>query len=139
MMKTWLLKISEKNSKPISIGRLSRDMGLAAIHYARGELAESGRIIERMSFDPSVEAAVRLAEIYAYREAFGESFQWLERATERQQVVSLASNSGDLLERIRYSPFFFPLHNDPRWKERLDFIEGNIPPQPVLRFSLNSN
>jgi DNA-binding winged helix-turn-helix (wHTH) protein/Tfp pilus assembly protein PilF len=118
---------------------LSRDMGLAAVHYARGEIAESGRIIERMSFDPSVEAAVRLAEIHAYRAAFDESFQWLKLATERQIVAGLVRNSSDFLERTRNSPFLIPFHSDPRWKERLDLIEGNIPPRPELRLSLNSN
>ena len=118
---------------------LNRDMGLATVHYARGELTESARIIERMSFDPSVEAAVRLAEIYAYRAALNESFKWLRLATERQLVAGLTDNSRDLMERTRSSPFFFPLHNDPRWKERLDFIEGHIPPWPELRFSLSSD
>ena len=114
-------------------------MGLATVHYARVELTESARIIERMSFDPSVEAAVRLAEIYAYRAALNESFKWLRLATERQLVAGLTDNSRDLMERTRSSPFFFPLHNDPRWKERLDFIEGHIPPWPELRFSLSSD
>ena len=118
---------------------LSRDMGLATVHYARGEITESARIIERMSFDPSVEAALRLAEIYAYRVALDESFKWLRLATERQLVSGLTDNSRGLLKRTRSSPFFFPLHNDPRWKERLDFIEGQIPPWPDLRFSLSSN
>jgi hypothetical protein len=92
-----------------------------------------------MSFDPSVEAAVRLAEIYAYRAALDESFQWLKLATERQLVAGLASNSRDLLERTRNSPFLLPLHNDPRWKERLDLIEGNISSQPELKLSLNDH
>ena len=117
---------------------LSRDMGLATVHYARGEFAESDRITERMSFDPSVEAAVRLAEIYAFRAAFDESFQWLKLAIERQPETGVARNSRDLLERTRHSPFFFPLHDDPRWKEQLDIIEGNIPPQPELRLSLKT-
>ena len=118
---------------------LSRDMGLATVHYARGELTESARIIERMSFDPSVEAAVRLAEIFAYRVALDESFKWLRLATERQLVAGLTGNNRGLLEETRRSPFFFPLHDDPRWKERLDIIEGHIPPWPELSFSLSSN
>jgi DNA-binding winged helix-turn-helix (wHTH) protein/Tfp pilus assembly protein PilF len=118
---------------------LSRDMGMAAIHYARGELTESSRIIERMSFDPSVEAAVRLAEIHANWAAFDESFQWLKLATERQLVAGLERRNRDFLKRTRHSPFLFPLHNDPRWKERLDIIERNIPSRPDLRFSLNSD
>jgi len=118
---------------------LSRDMGLATVHYARGELTESARVIERMSFDSSVEAAVRLAEIYAYRAAPDESFKWLRLATERQLVAGLTGNHKYLLKRTRNSPFFFPLHHDPRWKERLDFIEEHIIPWPELRLSLSSD
>jgi hypothetical protein len=80
------------------------------------------------------EHAWLIAEIYAYRDDAERAFKWLSIASQQ------ARRSGEWLQPwkldVRYSPFFAPLHRDPRWKawlaennSAIDFGERGHPSQ----------
>jgi hypothetical protein len=59
------------------------------------------------------EAAIQIAELYAYDGQLDRAFDWLEKAVEQRDpgVANLVGNP--LLENLR---------NDPRWRDLLDML-----------------
>ncbi len=102
---------------------IARDQGLAIFHHVRGQEAEANAAIARLTADPGVEPAARLAEIYAFRGNLDESFKWLDSA--RDRIYKTGRNSSDWqdLRLLFTSPFLRPLHDDPRWEMWLAEME----------------
>jgi len=102
---------------------IAKDQGLAIVHHVRGQEAEANAAIARLTADPGVEPAARLAEIYAFRGNLDESFKWLDSA--RDRIYKTGRNSWDWqdLRLLFTSPFLRPLHDDPRWEMWLAEME----------------
>ena len=92
----------------------ARDMGMAVIHHALDQETQSNAAIERLKSDPGVEAATRLAEIYAHRHNLDESFKWLATVTDRTFDSGQNMRDWHFLRLMLTSPFLRPLHDDPR-------------------------
>ncbi len=60
---------------------------------------------------------MRLAEVYAYRGEFDESFKWLQTAAAQTRREMQYSPDRNWLVELRFSPFLRRLHADPRWDE----------------------
>lgn len=102
---------------------IARDQGMAIVHHVRGQEVEANAAIERLTADPGVESATRLAEIYAFQGDLDESCKWLASATDR--ILETGRNSWDwqYLKAMLTSPFLRPLHDDPRWESWLADME----------------
>jgi tetratricopeptide (TPR) repeat protein len=110
-----------------------RDHGIALVQHGLGNGAEANAALKRLS-ETAGEHAWLIAEIYAYRDDAERAFKWLSIASQQ------ARRSGEWLQPwkldVRYSPFFAPLHRDPRWKawlaennSAIDFGERGHPSQ----------
>ena len=102
---------------------IARDQGLATFHHVRGQEAEANAAIARLTADPGVEPAARLAEIYAFRGNLDESFKWLDSARDRMYKTGWNSWDWQDLKLLFTSPFLRPLHDDPRWEMWLAEME----------------
>ena len=102
---------------------IAKDQGLAIVHHVRGQEAEANAAIARLTADPGVEPAARLAEIYAFRGNVDESFKWLDSARDRMYKTGWNSWDWQDLKLLFTSPFLRPLHDDPRWGRWLADME----------------
>ena len=80
--------------------------GLALVHHALGQRAESDAALEELRKLDPVGIAYQFAEIHAYRGEIDLAFEWLERAE--------ATNDSGLTDAIT-NPVMRSLHADPRW------------------------
>jgi adenylate cyclase len=80
--------------------------GLALVHHALGQRAESDAALEELRKLDPVGIAYQFAEIHAYRGEIDLAFEWLERAE--------ATNDSGLTDAIT-NPVMRGLHADPRW------------------------
>lgn len=97
----------------------ARDQLLAMVYHALGRDVEANAALERLTATPGLSAAVRAAEVYAYRGAVNESFNWLARAYDKVDIERRRSEHWGWLVQMRWSPFLKPLHADPRWHQWL--------------------
>jgi TolB-like protein/DNA-binding winged helix-turn-helix (wHTH) protein/tetratricopeptide (TPR) repeat protein len=105
-----LAKIANLSEGPV------RDEVLAMAGPAAGRSVESTAAIDRLTATPGVDAAVRLAEINAYRANNDAAFGWLQRARALVDPDSMTGANGTRLQEAYASPFLRSLHPDPRWK-----------------------
>jgi hypothetical protein len=85
------------------------------IYHARGLQADPA--IARLSADGSIDSAVRLVDLYAFRKEADNAFHWLHVATDRSFDTEHVEFNRNYLAELSNSPFVRFLHDDPRWQE----------------------
>jgi TolB-like protein/Tfp pilus assembly protein PilF len=95
--------LQEILEEPSPMWRLT---GLALVHHALGQHAESDAALEELRTLDPVGIAYQLAEVYAYRGESDLAFEWLERAE--------ATRDSGLSDAVT-NPVMRNLHSDPRW------------------------
>jgi len=95
--------LAEAMKEPADWGRR---FALALVHHGLGHTEEADAALRELIDHHADDSAKQIAEVYAVRGDVDASFQWLERA--------LAHRDGPLVE-AKVSPYFRPLHGDPRW------------------------
>ena len=83
-----------------------RRFALALVHHGLGHAAESDAALRELIDHNADDSAKQIAEVYAVRGEIEAAFEWLDRA--------FANRDGPLVE-AKVSPYFRPLHGDPRW------------------------
>lgn len=96
-------------------GGVDRDFVLALAHGALQQRDDAAAAIARLRADADAGAAVRLAELHAYRGDPDEAFRWLGVAYDRLGPGARFSAEWQWLYHLRYSPFLRTLQPDPRW------------------------
>jgi hypothetical protein len=92
---------------PAACSQSKSYQGLAIIHHARGDAAESDAAIRELVEKHSAESAWQIATAYAGRGEADATFEWLERCWAQR-------DSG--LALIKPSFYFRWLRSDPRWE-----------------------
>ncbi|TVZ60344.1 TolB-like protein [Flavobacteriaceae bacterium MAR_2010_105] len=82
--------------------------------YAIGGVKGSEQVLEEFIEKFSTTDPANMADLYAYRGNYDESFAWLNRAWDSKDPV--------LIEALSY-PAFKPMHSDPRWEAFIEKIE----------------
>jgi adenylate cyclase len=80
--------------------------GLAVVHYALGQIAESDAALRDLMQTDVSGAAYQLVQVHAYRGEIDLAFEWLDRA---------AADHDPGLTFTRVDPLLAKLHSDPRW------------------------
>ena len=80
--------------------------GLAVVHYALGQVAESDAALRDLMQTNMSGAAYQLVQVHAYRGEIDLAFEWLDRA-------AASHDAGLIFTAI--DPFLANLHADPRW------------------------
>jgi TolB-like protein/Flp pilus assembly protein TadD len=95
--------LAEMQQEPSTFWRLT---GLALVHHARGNAAESDAALREFMQQDLSGAAYQAVQIHAYRGEIDLAFEWLDRA-------AATHDSG--LAFTRVDPLLARLHADPRW------------------------
>jgi tetratricopeptide (TPR) repeat protein len=114
-----------------------RDFVLAAANYALRRRADGRAAEARLRRGEGPVEAVRLAELFAHRSDADQAFAWIDAAHGRLGPNAWFSPDWQWLYQLRFSPFFRPLHIDPRWPAALERTELR-PFNPVSVSSGNS-
>ncbi|HWM28482.1 MAG TPA: tetratricopeptide repeat protein, partial [Woeseiaceae bacterium] len=96
-----------------------RDKGLALVCHSLGRRTEADEAIGRLLSRTGAEAALELAEVYAWRGELDEAFRWLTLGRDEIRSDSARFRDRNLAFDIRLSGFLEPLRDDPRWDEVL--------------------
>jgi len=96
-----------------------RLIGLAIVHHALGQAAESDAVLVELIEKYEQGWAYNVARVLAYRGETDRSFEWLDKAVQYKDsgLVEVATGIG-----------FANIHNDPRWLPFLEHI-GKSPEQ----------
>lgn len=81
------------------------------ILFAMGRTAEADALFEEFLEIYSASEPANVADLYAFRGDYDQSFEWLNKALEVRDPV--------LIEALTY-PSFKPMYSDPRWGELID-------------------
>ncbi len=84
--------------------------GLAIIDHALGRRAESDAELAQLRAGHAADAAVQIAEAYAFRGETDQAFDWLDRAYRQRDAG---------LRWLKVDPLFAPLRADPRYRALL--------------------
>jgi tetratricopeptide (TPR) repeat protein len=105
--------LTEMAKEPFDPVRL---IGSAMAYFALGDRANSDAALAQLlkSYAASIPAGV--AAVYAFRGETDEAFKWLDRAYSQKDAV---------LYRLKFSPEFDRVHDDPRYKALLKKL--NLP------------
>lgn len=112
-----------------------RDQAVALLHVAPEHRGEADAALERLEDhvpaapqdtpENTIMDAVRLAEIYAFRNERDRAFATLDARLEAlRHEGDHATYSWYLRHEARVAPFLKPLHADPRWAKFLDSPDG---------------
>lgn len=94
--------------------------GLALVHFALGQVAESDAVLEEIISSQTLDATLDIAAVYAFRKETEAAFDWLKQAED---------NNDSGLASIAVNPIFTSLHDDPRWQnllERLGYSQAQL-------------
>ena len=80
--------------------------GLAVVHYALGQIAESDAALRELMQTDLSGAAYQLVQVHAYRSEIDLAFRWLDQA---------AADHDPGLTFTLVDPLLANLHSDPRW------------------------
>ncbi len=86
-----------------------RDQGLALVQHATGDLPARDRYLLKLEADTSADAALRLAEAYAYLHRRESSRYWLESALSRNAAETVGSCMREFVLEAALSPFLVRL------------------------------
>ena len=95
--------LAEAQQEPEEWARLR---SRAIIHHAAGRHADSEAALQELIAKHQLDAAYRVAQVYAVRPEPDLAFAWLERAYVQRDPG---------LSDIKTNPLFRALHTDPRW------------------------
>jgi tetratricopeptide (TPR) repeat protein len=101
-----------------------RLQSLAMAYHGLGRRAEAEAALRKMLDSPHAPDPVRVAEVYAYLGQPDRAFEWLRMATESDAGQRCAGRSCWPIEMAERSPFFAPLHTDPRWESWTESVRG---------------
>ena len=101
-----------------------RLQSLAMAYHGLGRRAEAEAALRQMIDSPLAPDPVRVAEVYAYLGQSERAFEWLRMATESDAGQRCAGRSCWPIEMAERSPFFAPLHSDPRWESWTESVRG---------------
>jgi TolB-like protein/Tfp pilus assembly protein PilF len=96
-----------------------RLMGLALVHHALGQTAESDAALAELEEKFERLAAYNIAYIYAFRGETDRAFVWLNKAVQYRDAG---------LSHVMINPLFASIHDNPRWLPFLESI-GKSPAQ----------
>jgi len=104
----------------------ARSQGMALVYHYSGRYALRDQAIAQLEFEPGVESAKLLAELYAHMGNDELSFHWLAEALDR-----ISNDAGNrerqwFIYELRQSPFLQVLVNDPRWETLEKLALGEI-------------
>ena len=91
-----------------------KSQALALAHFGLGNVQEADRALATLIAQVRNTEPLRIAEVYAYRRAIDEAFDWLRAGT---KISGEAISAPGLLQTMKYSPFIAPLRVDPRWEQ----------------------
>jgi DNA-binding winged helix-turn-helix (wHTH) protein/Flp pilus assembly protein TadD len=94
-----------------------KSQALALAHFGLGNLPEADKALESLIRQVHDTEPLRIAEVYAYRRAFDQAFNWL-RAPRKSPYASGITPPG-APQMVKYSPLIAPLRSDPRWAQWL--------------------
>lgn len=95
---------------------LDRDHALALMAGQPGQASAAAEAVLRLQSIESIEAALRLAETWAWQGDPDAAFESLYQALDRFNVAVSAMPVILPIAESRISHFLVPLHDDPRWK-----------------------
>ena len=107
---------------------LDRDQALALVLPALGRDAEGKLAFESLVAAEGADAAIRVAEVHAWRGEVDQSFRWLETFRDKVPRDTVSLMSANWVDTIVLSPFLRPLRNDPRWEALFDEIRDLLGP-----------
>jgi DNA-binding winged helix-turn-helix (wHTH) protein/tetratricopeptide (TPR) repeat protein len=90
-----------------------KSQALALAQFGLGNVAEADKALESLIRQVHDTEPLRIAEVYAYRRAFDQAFDWL-RAPKKSPYARGIRPPG-ALQTVKYSPLIAPLRSDPRW------------------------
>ncbi len=96
-----------------------RRIGLALVHHALGQTAESDAALAELEEKSERSAAYNIAYIYAFRGETDRAFVWLNKAVQYKDAG---------LPHVMINPLFASIHDNPRWLPFLESI-GKSPAQ----------
>ena len=88
------------------------------VAFARKRTAESDAVLQQLIAKYQNNAAIQIAQVYAYRGERAKAFEWLDR--------SIAQRDPGLVN-VMTDPLFASLHGDPRFKavlHKMNLPEG---------------
>jgi DNA-binding winged helix-turn-helix (wHTH) protein/tetratricopeptide (TPR) repeat protein len=88
---------------------------LALAHFGLGNIQEADQALATLIAQVRDTEPLRVAEVYAYRRALDEAFDWLRAGTQPSNGGAITPPG--LLQSMKYSPFIAPLRVDPRWEQ----------------------
>jgi tetratricopeptide (TPR) repeat protein len=102
--------------------------GLAVVHHALGQAAESNAALAELIDKYDQQLAVGIAGVFAFRGEVDRAFDWLDNAMQHRDTLMYITVTTTL---------FGSLHDDPRWLPFLESI-GSSPEQlDVIEFKVN--
>jgi hypothetical protein len=110
--------LAEMHLEPSDFWRLT---GLALVHHALGQRAESDEAVRALEARDFGGAAYQMVQVHAFRGEIELAFEWLERAGDAHDSALLF---------ISVDPLLSNLHADPRWPaylSRFGLVPGTLP------------
>jgi TolB-like protein len=107
--------LAEMRKEPLDAARL---IGSALAYFALKRNADSDAALAQLLKNYAAHIPAETAAVFAFRDESDEAFKWLERAYEQKDL---------LLYRIKFTPEFDKLHDDPRYKaflKKMNLPEG---------------
>jgi TolB-like protein/DNA-binding winged helix-turn-helix (wHTH) protein/Flp pilus assembly protein TadD len=98
----------------------------ALAHFADGETRQSNQAIHALSTYENVASAVRLAEIYSYRDDSEAALSWLDAACRRLTPSTPPDHGTRLILIATHSPFLVMHTDDPGFSARLEEVRREI-------------
>jgi len=99
--------------------------GLALVHHALGQTAESDTALEELTAQYAWNAAYRIAVVHAFRNDIESAFEWLERAEEINDTGLSGANINLFLSR---------LNSDSRWQALLERLGTSEQQLAAIKF-----
>jgi len=93
----------------------AQEQAQAILGYEAGDRDAQGSPLMRLMQRPSVDAAIRLACVFAARGDKDAAFFWIAAATEAVLNAPFRGLTRSELTELQTSPFLKPLHKDKRW------------------------
>ena len=114
----YILILSGRHQEALELARSWMDgpdksQALALAHFGLGNIREADEALATLIDQVGNTEPLRVAEVYAYRRAIDEAFDWLRTGTQPSNEERISAPG--FLQTIKYSPFIAPLRADPRW------------------------
>jgi tetratricopeptide (TPR) repeat protein len=98
--------LAEVEKEPNEWGKLT---GLALAYHALGREQDSNAALSELIAKHDADSAYQIAQVYAFRDQSGKSFEWLERAYKQRDAGLPEINTDPLLKNLRHDPRYTEL------------------------------